>query len=370
MRKRTFGFISGLFILMFVLTFSVMQGTSFACTGIMLKNADGTFAHGRTLEFGEKVETAIVVIPRGYEFVGKTPSGPGMKYKARNAAVGTYTFTDVAINDGINEKGLSVGAFFFPTYAQYAEITDLNRSKALSPIDFPNWIVTGFDTIEQVREAIKGNEVVIAPTVLDGWGPQAPPLHYVVYDLSGACIVIEPINGGLKIHDNPLGTLTNSPDFGWHITNLRNYVSLHPRNVPMVEIGNLKFQQFGQGNGMFGLPGDFTPPSRFVRAAFFSTTAIPAPNAELGIQKVFHILNNFDIPEGIAREKEGAAVFSDTTQATVARDPQNLRYYYRTYDDQTIRMVDLKQFDLDAKSLKKMVTTGAQPVVDMSSQLK
>jgi choloylglycine hydrolase len=114
---------------------------------------------------------------------------------------------------------------------------------------------------------------------------------------------------------------------------------------------------------MLGLPGDFTPPSRFVRAAVFSTTAIPSDNAEKGIEQVFHILNNFDIPVGVARAEEEGVIHT-------ARDPKNMRYYYKSYDDQTIRMVDLKQFDLDAKTIKMLSTKSQQPTVDMSDQFK
>jgi choloylglycine hydrolase len=52
------------------------------------------------------------------------------------------------------------------------------------------------------------------------------------------------------------------------------------------------------------------------------------------------------------------------------RDPQNLRFYYKTYDDQTIRMVDLNKFDLDGKEIKKLSTRSDQPVVDMSGKFQ
>jgi choloylglycine hydrolase len=357
--------------LVYDLCFCWLLPPAHACTGIMLRNSDGTVVHGRTLEFGMLVDTMVAIVPRGYDFVAKAPGGAGMKYKSKYAAVGAITFNDVAISDGINEKGLAVGAFYFPTFAGYAEITNDNRSKALSPVDFPNWILTRFATVGEVRTAIQNGEGVIAPTVLEGWGPVAPPFHYVVYDNTGASIVIDPVDGKLNVYDNPLGVLTNSPGFDWHMINLRNYIALNPRNVPPVEISGLKLQQIGQGSGMLGLPGDFTPPSRFVRAAVFGAAAIPSPNADRGILQVFHILNNFDIPVGVAREVEKGTIHSDYTQFTAARDPQNLRYYYKTYDDQTIRMVDLRKFDLNAKEVKKLDTMGTrQSIVDMSAEAK
>ena len=80
-----------------------------------------------------------------------------MKYKS-NITVGAITFNDVAISDGMNEKGLAVAAFYFPTFAKYPEITNDNLSKALSAVDFPNWILTQFATVEEVRSAIQNDE--------------------------------------------------------------------------------------------------------------------------------------------------------------------------------------------------------------------
>ena len=231
-------------------------------------------------------------------------------------------------------------------------------------------MLTQFATTDEVREAIESGAVVIVPTVLKNWGPESPPFHYVVYDKSGKSIAIEPVGGKLVVRDNVLGVMTNSPTFDWHMTNLRNYISLNPRNVPDLDISGETFKQLGQGNGMLGLPGDFTPPSRFVRATVFSTTAVPPQSAGAGIKQVFHILNNFDIPVGVAREKSDGVVHTDYTMLTVARDPQNLAYYYKTYDDQTLRVVHLTDFDKNGTSVKLLSTKSEQPIIDMSSRLK
>lgn len=341
-----------------------------ACTGIMLKTKDGSIVHGRTVEFGRTIDSSIAVVPRGYAFVGQAPNGDGLKYTAKYAAVGAIAFKDVKLLDGLNEAGLAVGAFYFPTFAGYTPVTPANQVKALSPADFTNWLLTQFASVDEVRKAIESEAVIIAPTVLQGWGPEAPPFHYVVYDRTDASIAIEPVDGRLVVHDNPLGVMTNSPAFDWHMTNLRNYIALNPRNVPPITIDGKVFQQLGQGSGMLGLPGDFTPPSRFVRAAVFSATAIPSDNAAQGIEQVFHILNNFDIPVGVAREEDNGVLHTDYTMVTTARDPQSLRYYYKTYDDQTIRMVDLTKFDRDGKTIRLLSTKGTQPIVDMTDQVK
>lgn len=339
-----------------------------ACTGIKLVANDGSTVHGRTLEFGKPIDTSIAFIPRGYPFVGTPPQGKGLNFKAKYAVIGAIAFDEISILDGINEKGLSVGTFYFPGFAGYTETTSENRSKSLSPTEFPNWIITQFATVEEVRAALPS--VVIAPTPLKDWENAPPPLHYVVFDLSGKSIVIEPVAGQLKIYDNPLGILTNSPEFPWHMTNLRNYIHLSTTNPAPIEIDGVKLSAFGHGAGMMGMPGDFTPPSRFVRAALYSHAADIPENIDEAILQVFHVLNQFDIPKGALRGTEEGKTYYDYTLLTSARDPHNLRYYFKNYEDQSIRVVDLKAFDFNGKSVKRLPVTGKEKITDISSLLK
>jgi len=338
-----------------------------ACTGILLKAEDESIVTGRTVEFGTNLDMSVAVIPRNFKFVGKIPNGNGMAYKSKYAAAGIYCFSDKVLMDGINEKGLVAAAFYFPGYAKYADITTENRAKALSPVDFPNWILTQFATIEEVKAALQS--IVIAPTILNDWGAQPPPMHYIVYDKQGKSIVIEPVHGTLVVHENVLGVITNSPTFDWQLTNLINYVNLTPFNVDPIHLRGLTLEPFGQGSGMGGLPGDFTPTSRFVRAAFFSVAAVSSKDSEGSVNQAFHVLNQFDIPLGTVRQKEQGKTEYDYTLLTSVKNPQALRYYYRSYDDQTVRFIDLKQFDLDAKTIKDMKVEGKQKNLDISSLL-
>lgn len=338
-----------------------------ACTGILLKANDHSVVHGRTLEFGLKIDLSTVVVPRGHEFVGTTPNGTGLKYKSRYAAVGAIAFDQLAMLDGLNERGLSVGTFYFPGFAGYSEITSSNQPQALSPTEFPNWILTQFATLDEVKAALK--EVVIAPTVVKTWGELPQPFHYIVYDAQGRSLVIEPVNGELITYDNPLGILTNSPGFEWHLTNLRNYINLTPYNVKPMTIDGLSLAPFGQGSGLVGLPGDFTPPSRFVRAAIFCATATPSETSQEAIFQAFHILNQFDIPVGVARQKEGNVIKSDYTQITCVRDPRTLKYYFKTYEDPSIQYIDLTQFDYNGTAVKKAMTTSVGKAYNISDKL-
>ena len=345
--------------------------TADACTGIRLKTKDGKTVSGRTLEFGIDIATSIVAVPKNYQFVGKTNNGDGLKYKSKYAMTGLITYTEMSIADGMNSAGLSCGAFYFPTFAEYAPLTAKNQSKALSPLDFNNWILSQFATVEEVKKAIKDNKVVIVATEIADWGGISPPFHYVVYDKNGNSITIEPINGKLEVTDNPIGILTNSPNFDWHMTNLRNYTNLKSENANSMTIDGVTFKQLGQGSGMTGIPGDFTPPARFVRATAFSVTALPAETTFDAIGDIFHILNNFDIPKGFSREVSDGKISADYTLITCARDPQTLKYYYKTYNNQTIKEFDLSLFDENSKEIIILNTdSGSQKVDNVNALLK
>jgi len=351
-----------------ILLFSFISLNALACTGLQLKAQDNSYVNGRTVEFGIPLDISGVVIPRNYEFEGSLPDGSaGLKYKSKYAAVGGGMFGSTNIADGVNEKGLAIGDFYFQGYATYTPVTAANKNHALSPTDFSNWIITQFASVDEVKKAL--NSVVIVATTPKGW-PLLPPFHYVVYDKSGKSIVIEPINGKLKVYDNPIGVMTNSPTFDWQMTNLSNYINLSPENVENKTILGYQIPNFGQGSGLLGLPGDFTSPSRFVRAAFFSASAVPSATSDQAVLQAFHILNQFDIPVGAVRQMTNGQSSDDQTIVTTVKDPTHLKYYFKSYDDQSIKMVDLTQFDLNAKTIKTFAMKSPQPILDVSNTAK
>ena len=177
-------------------------------------------------------------------------------------------------------------------------------------------------------------------------GRWPPPLHFIIHDVTGASAVIEYVRGGkVTVYDNPLGVITNAPTFDWHITNLSNYINLSAVAVPQIQLAGMKIAPLGQGSGMLGLPGDFTPPSRFIRAVAFSQSVVPSKTAADAVRSAFHILNQFDIPVGSARTIEHGKSSFDYTQWTSASDLKNKKYYFHTFDNRRIRVVDLTKID-------------------------
>jgi choloylglycine hydrolase len=343
--------------------------TAQACTAFRLIANDGGVVYGRTMEFGFDVKSDIAVVPAGTEISGTLPDGgKGLTYKTKYGMVGATAVGLPVIVDGVNDQGLAVGLLYFPGYASYSDVSSENKPRAMAPHEFGNWILGNFATVDEVKAAVK--DVVLVPVVVDAI-QQPAPVHFIIFDRTGKSIVIEPLEKSLEVFDNPLGVMTNSPNFEWHMTNLRNYMNLMPKNVPAVDLKDVKLTQFGQGTGMLGLPGDATPPSRFVRAVAFSQSAIPSETAKEAVLQAFHILNAFDIPVGVVREEHAGELHTDYTVWSSVADLKNLSWSFKTYNDQSIRTIDVKKALEAAKGkVRHIQMDSKQPVEDISARFE
>jgi choloylglycine hydrolase len=319
-----------------------------ACTGILLTSADGSVIGARTLEFGIDLKSQIKMIPRGYVRTGSTPDGkPGMVTTAKYASVGMNAFGLDVLLDGVNEEGLSVGLFYFPGTAGYMAYEAADADRTVAPWELGSWMLENFATVAEARAGL--GSVVVPPVVLKQMG-FPPDAHYVVRDATGVSMVVEIVGGEMHIHDAPLHVVTNSPTYDWHMTNLRNYVNLAVTNVPPLKIGSVTLQPMGDGTGLLGIPGDFTPPSRFVRAVAYSHSVPQQATGRDSVIQAFHILNNFDIPKGSVRADEKdqyGNVLTDHTLWTGAADMTSRTYYVRTFQDSQIRSVSLMDMAID-----------------------
>lgn len=316
---------------------------SWACTGISFMARDSSYVLARTIEWGEGILPAeYVIIPRGYTQVSYTPTGKnGMTFEAKYGVVGLAIVQQEFIAEGLNEAGLSAGLFYFPRYGRYAAYDASQNPRSVSDLQLVSWMLTQFATVEEVKAAIDGIRIV----GIDEPGTTST-VHWRIGDAGGEQVVLEITDGVVHFYNNEIGVLTNSPGFQWQITNLNNYVNLYPGAAPTHRMGRLTVTAFGAGSGFLGLPGDVTPPSRFVRAAFYTSTA---PQQKTGYETVlqcFHILNNFDIPIGTEFPAgEVPQGMLSATQWTSVVDVTNRKVYYTTAFNNTIRCIELEKID-------------------------
>lgn len=329
------------------------------CTGLSIQSKDGGVIAGRTLEFGADPQSSISVFPAGTEFTGTVPTGTGLKFRATYGFEGANGFgVNDAIIDGFNEKGLYVGMFYFPGYADYMESTPENNAKGLAPWEFPKWVLATCSTVDEVKAAMA--QIAVVPTFL-GTLNEVPGAHYKIQDAAGNCIVIEPSGGKLCVYDNPIWVFTNSPEFPWHLRNLNNYLNLSSEYPKARTSGSLKLAPFGMGGGLVGMPGDFTPPSRFVRMAIYLHNLPTQATTVDSVKIAFHLLNNFDLPPGSNRPPAGTSEsYSDYTPWTSICDLKKLIFHCKTYHDQNIQSVNLKDSLSKAGSKMMIIPMGNQ----------
>ena len=321
---------------------------SLSCTSLVFKATDGTGIYARTMEWGASdLKSEMVSIPRKTAFTAALGTDrTGIAWNNVYGYVGINPAGYPYATDGMNETGLTVGALFYPGFAEYQTNDDALKSTTLSSVDVVNYLLGNFKTVGEVREALPKLRVVRNGDLEKAFGSPLP-LHHVVTDATGASIVVEYTKGELTIFDNKVGAMTNSPNYDWHLLNMRNYANLRPLGAPNNrDINGVSIAPFGAGSGMHGLPGDFTPPSRFLRAVAFVATMEPVKDAAEGVAAASSMLNNFDIPKGLVREGVSAEDYHlGFTQWSVIGDTRNRVYYYWTMYDRRMRSVDLAKID-------------------------
>ena len=182
---------------------------------------------------------------------------------------------------------------------------------------------------------------------------------------------MEYVKGKLHMYDNPLGVMTNAPSFDWMTTYLNNFINLSPENVPEKQLNGLTLKQFGQGSGLVGLPGDFSPPSRLVRMVTYTQSALPVKGPQAGLNLAMTIINNMDIPKGVVRDKgEKGITYYDITQWTVVADLAGKKYYFRSHDNKNWRYVDLVKALQTAKGIQTIPLEAPPDYPDITAMAK
>ena len=317
-----------------------------ACTSMVLPTTDNGRIYGRTMEFAFDMKSQMIALPEHFKLQGTGPEGQtGLAWTGKYAVIGMNAFGLPVMLDGMNEKGLAGGILYFPGMAKYAPWDPARHENTLAPWEVLTWALTNFATVAEVKEALK--DIRVADVKQDQMG-FTPPVHYTLHDASGASLVIEPVDGQLKVYDNPLGVMTNSPSLDWHLTNLRNYVNLRPEDVAPLKIGGATVTPLGTGTGMHGLPGDSTPPSRFIRAAAYVLAVKPVPDGQAGVRLMEHVMNNFDIPRGMIQDQNTPPEY---TQWTTIADLKLGRYYLKTEEVPVLSGVGFGDFDVNGQKM-------------------
>lgn len=309
------------------------------CTAISYKTKDHYF--GRNLDFEYSFEEQVVITPRNYPFVFRRAGEVRKHYAMIGMA---YVQNGYPLYyDATNEKGLSMAGLLFSGNAYYSREESFEKEQ-ISPFEFIPWILGQCECVREARAKLEKVQLVEIH-----FNDRLPltPLHWMIAD-SDECIVVEALEEGLKVYDNPVKVLTNNPPFPYQMMNLNNYRSLNPADTKSTFAKGIELQQYSRGMGAMGLPGDLSSASRFVRAAFHRMNAMSDESETESVNQFFHLLGSVEMPRGSVELEEGQ--LEKTIYSSCCNTDKGI-YYYTTYNNREIIGVDMRKVELEEEKI-------------------
>lgn len=252
-------------------------------------------------------------------------AGPIGAPAAWTSRYGSLTFNQFGLgmpHIGVNEKGLGIALL----HLAETSYPPTDERKVLNSLQ---WIQYQLDMHQTVEEVLQSNDYLrIVPDI-----PVSP--HYFVCDSGGTCAVIEFIEGKPAYFTGPslpVKALTNN---------------LYPESI-------MFFRKFEGMGAAFPVPGDGDSLNRFLRAANMIKAYEP-PAANTTVDYAFTAL-----------------VYTSAwdTKWNIVSDLQKGMVYFRTFKNQRIRYVDLKQLDFDCQTPHLMLDINAPVIGDAIGSFK
>lgn len=290
--------------------------------------------------------------------------------------------------DGINEHGLAVSMLAFMQRRFTSQDYDPKKLDEgytyVCYMDFVAYALSKFKTIKEMEDVMTKEDgngepmfIMLDTKAQEKFEKFGETTHWSIQDATGRNVVLE-YNvhnpGKATFYENTAGILTNNPDFMWHMTNLNNYVNMGFEEGGVIKnehgtewkkvfgaedlthkdhkggsdrIGN----KLGVGTNFMGIPGDFSPPSRFVRLYYLKQLAVHqlTPTIEdcgkdcpdFAVPFVENIIASVTIPRGTI-PMEVAPLVSQT-QWTVIKVPKQRKFYWKGSTDHRLKMIDLSR---------------------------
>ena len=255
------------------------------CTSVIYQAGDSYF--GRNLDLEVSLGQQVVITPR--DMVLNFRELPTLEH--HYAIIGMAIVRDnyPLYFDGINEKGVGIAGLNFDGPAHYFPVQE--GKKNIASFELVPYILAQASSVAEAKELLTNANIA---NINFSEKMHAAPLHWIVADKTGASITVESTTAGLNVYDNPVGVLTNNPQFPDQLVNLSNYQSVSPADPQNTLAPDTTLPVYSRGFGSRFLPGGMDSESRFVKAAFAKM------HAPVGNNEVENITNYFQ-----KKSKEG-----------------------------------------------------------------
>lgn len=308
------------------------------CTAITYTTKNHYF--GRNFDLEYSYDETVTITPRNFPFkfrrmheINKHYSMIGMAY-----VVNGYPL----YYEATNEKGLSMASLNYPEYAHYNKVKEGKDN--IASFEFIPWIVCQCANVDEAKKLLDKINITEEP-----FNEQLPngTLHWIIADKETS-ITVESDEDGLKIYDNPIGVLTNSPSFNIQLVNLSNYLSVTSHQVKNRFSDKITLTQYSRGMGSIGLPGDLSSMSRFVKVAFTKLNSVCGDGETESISQFFHILGSVEQQNGCVCMGDGK--YEHTIYSCCCNVDYGI-YYYITYNNSMITAISMYNENIDGREL-------------------
>lgn len=289
------------------------------CTSIKLVAKNGDIFWGRTMDLnipmfsdttGFYFSNVVTTLPGGKEIDSQLNN-----WTSKYTVMGVGLEDTTVLYDGVNEHGLA-GDLQVLTECGWAELKDINEAEKTPLIgeEVVSYMLTNYKTVSEIRENFDKFMLVNQSYSYKGRLFHFP-VHFSFVDDSGDSIVLETLeDGSFKMFEH-LGVMTNSPRYDYHAINIRNYIGMNPLDLPSERVlpngMTMTPIEGGTGYGMFGLPGDYTSPSRFVRAFCLANT-LNSFERNKGMNELYSTFRTVFVPKGLERDLENQSITNYT----------------------------------------------------------
>ncbi|MBW6492089.1 MAG: linear amide C-N hydrolase [Lentimicrobium sp.] len=313
--------ILSIILVLFLFSGSVVE--SEACTRVVYKGPNNTILTGRTMDFSIEIPANQWIFPRGMKRNGEVGKN-SIEWVSKYGSLGVSTW-DIAIADGMNEKGLVTNMLWL-VESEYPAFDKEDTKDGMSISLWAQYVLDNFATVTEAVEELQKESFAVVSDFIPGTD-KFTTVHLSISDANGDNAILEYIQGKLVIHHDPSYTvMTNDPPFEKQLA-----ITKYWENIP----------------GKTFLPGSVTAADRFVRASFFIKAIPQTDNTRVAVASVFSVIRNVSVPYGF--EIEGYPNLSTTRWRCVA-DQKDLVYYFETALTPNTFWVDLKKIDFSEKT--------------------
>lgn len=308
------------------------------CTAITYQTKH--FYLGRTLDYHMSYGEEVVITPRAFPLRFSR-----MGTMERHYAVIGMAHVEAGFPlyyDAVNEKGLAMAGLNFVGNAVYGKPCEGKDSVA--SFELIPWILSQCASVKEAAALLERIRI----TDESVWPDQPPAqLHWIIGG-HGTCITVESMADGLHVCENPAGVLANNPPFSYQMLHLNQFMQLSPEMPQNRLSSHLPLAPYSLGMGAFGLPGDLSSPSRFVRAVFARENSVSGDSETESVSQFFHLLDTVAQARGLTETADGGLAY--TLYSSCCSADQGI-YYYTTYENRRITALSLHHTDLDADEL-------------------